>query len=173
MSLGPQPFPVVYDTQNGLSYILPTVGAVGIAIDNNALTAITGDVTATGPGSAAASIAATVVTGKLLTGFVSGAGTVAATDTILQAVNKLDGNTALKQTALSHVLSAASAGGAANEELVVTGLLTTSVIYAVTQSVPGGNNVAMIGYTNDTNGSLKIFWTANPGAGAKVVVVFA
>lgn len=31
-----------------------------------------------------------------ITGFVSGAGTVAATDTILQAINKLDGNTAAK-----------------------------------------------------------------------------
>lgn len=34
----------------------------------------------------------------VLTGFVSGAGTVAATDTILQAVQKLDGNVALKAT---------------------------------------------------------------------------
>lgn len=34
--------------------------------------------------------------GDLLTGFVSGAGTVAATDTLLQAFNKLDGNTALR-----------------------------------------------------------------------------
>lgn len=93
MSLGPQPYPVVYDTQNGLSYVLPTVGIVGIAVDNNALTALTGDVTATGPGSATASISAATVTGKLLTGYVSGAGTVAATDTILQAVNKLNGNT--------------------------------------------------------------------------------
>jgi hypothetical protein len=33
---------------------------------------------------------------KDLTGFLSGAGTVAATDTILQAVNKLDGNTLLR-----------------------------------------------------------------------------
>jgi hypothetical protein len=32
------------------------------------------------------------VTGKLITGYTSGAGTVAATDTILQAINKLNGN---------------------------------------------------------------------------------
>jgi hypothetical protein len=32
------------------------------------------------------------VTGKVLTGFTSGAGTVAATDTILEAIEKLDGN---------------------------------------------------------------------------------
>jgi hypothetical protein len=94
MPLGPQPYPVVYDTQNGLSYVLPTVGIVGIATDNNAITALTGDVTATGPGSAAATISAATVTGKLITGYVSGAGTVAVTDTILQAINKLNGNTA-------------------------------------------------------------------------------
>lgn len=38
----------------------------------------------------------TAVTGKLITNFVSGAGSVAATDTLLQAINKLDGNVALK-----------------------------------------------------------------------------
>lgn len=42
--------------------------------------------------------AATDITGQLITGYISGAGTVAATDTILQAVNKLNGNDALKQT---------------------------------------------------------------------------
>lgn len=36
------------------------------------------------------------VTGHLLTNYVSGAGTVAATDTILQALNKLNGNDVLK-----------------------------------------------------------------------------
>jgi hypothetical protein len=61
------------------------------------ITQLTGDVTAgPGSGSQAASIASTVVTGKLLTGYSSGAGTVAATDTILQAFNKLNGNDALK-----------------------------------------------------------------------------
>lgn len=83
-----------------------------------------------------------------------------------------NGHAVLDQTLLSRVLSGASVGGAANEELTVAGLLTTSTIYAVTQSVPGANNVAMIGFTNDTNGSLKIIWTADPGAGAKVVVTF-
>ena len=39
------------------------------------------------------------IIGAVLTGYSSGAGTVAATDTILQAVNKLNGNIALKATA--------------------------------------------------------------------------
>ncbi len=39
----------------------------------------------------------TAVTGQQITGYSSGAGTVAATDTILQAIQKLNGNDALKQ----------------------------------------------------------------------------
>lgn len=70
----------------------------------NYITALTGDVTATGPGSVAASIASTTVTGKLLTGYVSGPGTVAATDSILQAIQKLNGNI----TAGSSIAAAAS-----------------------------------------------------------------
>lgn len=55
------------------------------------ITSLTGDVTASGPGAAAASISASTVTGKALTGFSSGAGTVTAADTILTAFNKVWG----------------------------------------------------------------------------------
>jgi len=44
----------------------------------------------------AASFTDVAVNGKLLTGYVSGSGTVAATDSILQGINKLNGNVALK-----------------------------------------------------------------------------
>lgn len=44
---------------------------------------------------ATASFTDAAVTGKLITGYVSGAGTIAATDTILQAIQKLNGNDAL------------------------------------------------------------------------------
>jgi hypothetical protein len=53
---------------------------------------LTGDVTGSGTGSFTATVANSAVIGKALTGFTSGAGTVAATDTILQAIQKLDGN---------------------------------------------------------------------------------
>ena len=49
-------------------------------------------VSATGAAAVLSSAAPATVTGKLLTGFVAGAGTVAATDTILEGVNKLAGN---------------------------------------------------------------------------------
>ncbi|TPG44380.1 beta strand repeat-containing protein [Flavobacterium pectinovorum] len=73
-------------------------GTWGIGITGNAGTVttnanLTGDVTSVGN---TTSLASSVVTSKLLTGYVSGAGVVASTDTILQAVNKLNGNDALK-----------------------------------------------------------------------------
>lgn len=60
----------------------------------NYITALTGEVTASGPGSVAATVTNSAVIGKVITGYVSGAGAVAATDTILQAIQKLNGNTA-------------------------------------------------------------------------------
>lgn len=49
--------------------------------------------------------AAADVTGQLLTGFVSGAGTVAATDSILQGFNKVNGNNALNAPLASPVFT--------------------------------------------------------------------
>lgn len=60
----------------------------------NYITALTGEVTASGPGSVSATVSNAAVIAKVLTGYASGAGTVSATDTILQAIQKLNGNTA-------------------------------------------------------------------------------
>jgi hypothetical protein len=72
---------------------LKTKDDAGVVTDysapGSAITALTGDVTATGPGSAAASISSATVTGKVLTGLTPTSGDLAATDTILQAFNKL------------------------------------------------------------------------------------
>ena len=57
-----------------------------------------GDVTGT---QGATAISAATVTGKALTGYVSGAGTLSASDTILTALNKLNGNDALKASLAS------------------------------------------------------------------------
>jgi len=84
-----------------------TAGTITATLSGNASTAttatnftgsLTGDVTGT---QSANAIAATVVTGKTITGFVSGAGTVTAADSILSALNKLDGNIALRATLAS------------------------------------------------------------------------
>ena len=54
------------------------------------ITALTGEATATGPGSASVTLSTSAVTGKLLTGLnLAGGGTIAATDSILQAFGKV------------------------------------------------------------------------------------
>ena len=56
---------------------------------SSGISQLTGEVTAIGPGSAAATVTNSAVTGKVLTGLSSSSGTVSATDTILQAFGKL------------------------------------------------------------------------------------
>lgn len=82
--------------QNGLLSSADWTTFNGKQAAGNYITALTGDVTASGPGSAGASISASTVTGKLLTGFSAASGTVAATDTILDGFNKLQGTMVLK-----------------------------------------------------------------------------
>lgn len=81
----------------GLSWSPAVVAGTGLTYTTAtralALSNLAGDVTGAPQTN---TIAAATVTGKLITGFVSGAGTVAATDTVLQAINKLNGNVALK-----------------------------------------------------------------------------
>lgn len=60
--------------------------------------ALTGEATASA-GSNAMTLTNSAVIGKVLTGYTSGAGTVAATDSILQAIQKLNGNDAATLTA--------------------------------------------------------------------------
>lgn len=62
----------------------------------NYITALTGEVTASGPGSVAATVSNAAVIAKVLTGFTSGAGAVTASDSILSAFQKINGNDALK-----------------------------------------------------------------------------
>lgn len=62
---------------------------------------LTGEATGTGTGSFAVTLTNSAVIGKVLTGYTSGAGVVAATDTILQAIQKLNGNAAASTAATS------------------------------------------------------------------------
>ena len=68
----------------------------GVTSVGNATTVVTnanltGEATSVGN---AVTLTNSAVIGKVITGYVSGAGTVAATDTLLQAIQKLNGNTA-------------------------------------------------------------------------------
>jgi hypothetical protein len=66
--------------------VVTNYGALGTSI-----TSLTGEVTATGPGAAAATVTNSAVLGKVLTGLSGTSGTISATDTILQAFNKIVG----------------------------------------------------------------------------------
>ena len=65
--------------------IIGTVAIASTVLNPN----LTGEVTTSG---LTATVTNSAVIGKVITGYVSGAGTVAATDTILQAIQKLNGN---------------------------------------------------------------------------------
>ena len=67
---------------------------------------LTGDVTSVGN---ATTLTNAPVIAKVLTGYVSGAGTVAATDTILQAIQKLNGNNATNANLTGAVTSVGNA----------------------------------------------------------------
>ncbi|WP_392349056.1 hypothetical protein [uncultured Polaribacter sp.] len=67
---------------------------------------LTGEVTSSGN---ATTLTNSAVIGKVLTGFTSGAGTISATDNILQAVQKLDGNNATNADLTGMVTSSGNA----------------------------------------------------------------
>ena len=66
--------------------------------------------------------------------------------------------------------SAAGAGGAATEAMVLTGLLADDEILAVSQKTPGANSLPLLGWTTQAADALTCTWSADPGAGAVVVV---
>jgi hypothetical protein len=68
---------------------------------------LTGDVTSVGN---ATTLTNAAVIAKVLTGYTSGAGTVAATDTILQAIQKLNGNDATRETSANKDATGGYAG---------------------------------------------------------------
>src|ERR1035437_4970752 len=60
-----------------------------------------------------------------------------------------------------------SPAGAPTESLVVTGLLATDTILAITQVTPGVNStVQVVGYSGQANNALTVQWSADAGGGA-------
>lgn len=66
--------------------------------------------------------------------------------------------------------SAASAGGGATEALVVTGLLATDTVLSVSQKTPGANSLPLLGHSTLANNALTAIFSADPGAGAVIIV---
>lgn len=67
--------------------------------------------------------------------------------------------------------SSAGAGGAATEAMTLTGLAAADVILSVVQKTPGANSLPLLGWTTQAADALTCTWSADPGAGAVVVVV--
>jgi hypothetical protein len=84
-------------------------------------------------------IANAIVIGKVITGFSSGAGAVAATDTILQAINKLDGNIAANGTSLATKWSLAS-GGTLTGANTITGSEANTLTFTGTWTATANNS---------------------------------
>ena len=107
---------------------------------------LVGDVTGT---QGATAISAATVTGKLLTGFISGAGTVSATDSILTAINKLNGNVSALSgggiTAVSIVsangISGTSSGGSTPALTLTLGAITPTTVNGLTIIANGTNTL--------------------------------
>lgn len=98
--------------------------AAGLTAGNVTTNAnLTGDITSVGN---ATTLTNAPVIAKVLTGYISGAGTVAATDSILQAIQKLDGNNSTNAnltgpiTSVGNVTSIASQTGTGTKFVVDT-----------------------------------------------------
>jgi hypothetical protein len=96
---------------------------------------LTGEATSVGN---AATLTNSAVIGKVLTGYTSGAGTVAATDTILQAIQKLNGNTAAVPGTVTSV-SVVSNNGFAGTVATATSTPAITLTTTVTGMLKGSN----------------------------------
>jgi hypothetical protein len=96
---------------------------------------LTGEATSVGN---AATLTNSAVIGKVLTGYTSGAGTVAATDTILQAIQKLNGNAAGATGTVTSV-SVVSNNGFAGTVATATTTPAITLTTTVTGMLKGSN----------------------------------
>jgi len=86
----PAGFCIIYSKTDNILYLKDSSG-VEVALGSaSAITSLTGEATATGPGAASVTLSNSAVIGKVLTGFTSGPNAVvSATDTLLTAIQKL------------------------------------------------------------------------------------
>ncbi len=66
--------------------------------------------------------------------------------------------------------STATAGSNPTETVAVTGVLATDTLLSVSQSVPGMNNLPLIGFNTLANNAITLVYSADPGSGAVVLV---
>lgn len=107
--------------EESINYVIGGDANIAVPIAaNTILSNITGS-SAAPIGNTYAAVSAKLTPAMLLTGFSSGAGTVAGTDTVLQAINKLSGN--LQNKAVTANLLTGLAAGAATTILATDTVL--------------------------------------------------
>ncbi len=138
---------------NNATNVVSAVTAAPTTIPN-----LTGDVTSVG---VATTLTNAPVIAKVLTGYTSGAGTVAATDSIIQAIQKLNGNDALKAN-----LASPTGTGTLTWPTIVgtdttdaasstTGALKTAGGLGVAKKLYVGTDLAVAGQLNLTGDLVK------------------
>ncbi|NOQ28270.1 MAG: hypothetical protein GQ564_23145, partial [Bacteroidales bacterium] len=122
-------------TNANLTGMVTSVGNATTVVTNANLT---GEVTSAGN---AATVTNAAVIGKILTGYTSGAGAVAATDNILEAIQKLDGNNATNANLTGPITSVGNATSITDDAVTTAKILNANVTYAKIQDVSATNTV--------------------------------
>ena len=139
---------------NNATNVVSAVTAAPTTIPN-----LTGDVTSVG---VATTLTNAPVIAKVLTGYTSGAGTVAATDSILQAIQKLNGNDALK----ANLASPTFTGTVTTEVLTTTGQFNLTGDLVKSRSESGADSLISVNNTSNTANSGVNFLAAVAGTSA-------
>ena len=135
---------------------------------------LTGEATSVGN---ATTLTNSAVIGKVITGYTSGAGVVAATDTILQAIQKLNGNTAASGSGTVTSVSVVTANGVSGT--VATPSTTPAITLSLTTTGTGTTYVAstsptittpVIAQINDASGNAEVKFSSIASAVNQVTI---
>jgi len=151
-------------TSNNPAWAQPAFTDISGSVAASQMPALTGEAT-TSAGAVAVTLTNSAVIAKVLTGYTSGAGTVAATDTILQAIQKLNGNDATNAnltgpiTSVGNATAVASQTGTGSQFVMAAGtpvLANLSVTSVASLGADGSTVTVGPGGTGALNGRINI-----------------
>jgi len=142
---------ILYFKTDNILYIKDSSGVETPLGSSSAITSLTGEASGVGPGAASVTLSNSAVIGKVLTGFVSGPSSpVLATDTLLQAIQKLQAQVSSVSgsaiTALTGDVSASGPGSVAATVNAVGGKTASEISTSVddTQDATSVNTASTI-----------------------------